>query len=505
MLWYFTILAWPLVRIPRRVLSSLRADQKYTPSQGLLLGHLSSHIDMMVSSPPTSLLNTHPPTSSCIVDLEMVVPFESHGQNLMNLMNHYFNHSESCLGFGKASSILSRLSNSCPVGWSLCVDKDVHLAKCANSYFASFIPNVVQTLIAKLAERNIEFPHSSSKLIEELWYFVNTLVGIIVVRNPVSVGPFQEIFAFSARVSPVYIAELVGIDLGTVDLNESLVFSIYGLQGGALSHEDAFGVVGGMPLESNTFSASVDFSNPTDPIHFCAHLLLLEDKEREQTGIKEVSISGKEASSADHTGSFDFEGSSISGRRLRKRRTSLLSNAGEDELGASGAIFYQSNPYQSSSSSSSSIANLMSGHIINSRNRQRSGMIIQPIDIEILGPSSDHCFIYGSLCAEPLDQIGSTEDTDAQLERCNELERRIIAEQESFFSENARLVDEMVKSRASLLVLLRALSLPDDAILRKINGVEEYEERMRKLGAKLKYTLSPEDLLRTLASIQQQS
>ena len=42
----------------------------------------------------------------------------------------------------------------------------------------------------------------------------------------------------------------------------------------------------------------------------------------------------------------------------------------------------------------------------------------------------------------------------------------------------------------------------DDTVLRKMTAIEDYEERLKKLGAKLKSSLSPEDLLRTLASIQ---
>lgn len=53
-----------------------------------------------------------------------------------------------------------------------------------------------------------------------------------------------------------------------------------------------------------------------------------------------------------------------------------------------------------------------------------------------------------------------------------------------------------------LLTWMKVLSQPDEAILKKISVYEEYEERMRKLGTKLKHSLSPEDLIKTLASIQ---
>lgn len=53
-----------------------------------------------------------------------------------------------------------------------------------------------------------------------------------------------------------------------------------------------------------------------------------------------------------------------------------------------------------------------------------------------------------------------------------------------------------------LLTWMKVLSQPDESILKKISVFEEYEERMKKLGAKLKHSLSPEDLIKTLASIQ---
>lgn len=53
-----------------------------------------------------------------------------------------------------------------------------------------------------------------------------------------------------------------------------------------------------------------------------------------------------------------------------------------------------------------------------------------------------------------------------------------------------------------LSLIYKVISQPDDAILRKLAALEDYEDRLRKLGTKLRSSLSPEDLLRTLASIQ---
>lgn len=53
-----------------------------------------------------------------------------------------------------------------------------------------------------------------------------------------------------------------------------------------------------------------------------------------------------------------------------------------------------------------------------------------------------------------------------------------------------------------LSLIYKVISQPDESILRKLSALEDYEDRLRKLGAKLRSSLSPEDLLRTLASIQ---
>jgi hypothetical protein len=53
-----------------------------------------------------------------------------------------------------------------------------------------------------------------------------------------------------------------------------------------------------------------------------------------------------------------------------------------------------------------------------------------------------------------------------------------------------------------LSLVYKVLSQPDEVLLRKMNTIEEYEERLKKLGARLQTSLSPEDLLRTLVSIQ---
>lgn len=54
----------------------------------------------------------------------------------------------------------------------------------------------------------------------------------------------------------------------------------------------------------------------------------------------------------------------------------------------------------------------------------------------------------------------------------------------------------------TLVAWMKILGQPEDLVLKKITAFEDYDERMKKLGAKLKHSLSPEDLIKTLASIQ---
>lgn len=53
-----------------------------------------------------------------------------------------------------------------------------------------------------------------------------------------------------------------------------------------------------------------------------------------------------------------------------------------------------------------------------------------------------------------------------------------------------------------LTTIYKIISQPDEVVLKKIADLENYEERMRKLGTRLKNALTPEDLLKTLASIK---
>lgn len=82
-------------------------------------------------------------------------------------------------------------------------------------------------------------------------------------------------------------------------------------------------------------------------------------------------------------------------------------------------------------------------------------------------------------------------------------------------AESAKSYAEKMAEYEVLLTWFKVLSQPDDVILKKISSFEDYEDRMKKLGAKLKRTklyytnlahfldsLSPEDLIKTLASIQ---
>lgn len=51
-----------------------------------------------------------------------------------------------------------------------------------------------------------------------------------------------------------------------------------------------------------------------------------------------------------------------------------------------------------------------------------------------------------------------------------------------------------------LLLVYKVLAQSDEMIMKKVNGIEEYEERMKKLGDRIKEALSPEDLLKSLTA-----
>ena len=53
-----------------------------------------------------------------------------------------------------------------------------------------------------------------------------------------------------------------------------------------------------------------------------------------------------------------------------------------------------------------------------------------------------------------------------------------------------------------LTLVYKVMAQPDELLMKKLDALEDYEERMRKLGAKLKHSLSPEDLLRTLVTLK---
>lgn len=60
---------------------------------------------------------------------------------------------------------------------------------------------------------------------------------------------------------------------------------------------------------------------------------------------------------------------------------------------------------------------------------------------------------------------------------------------------------EQCQEYEMLLLYYRVLSQADDIIVKKLLAIEEYDDRMKKLGARIKQNLSPEDFIRTLASI----
>lgn len=74
------------------------------------------------------------------------------------------------------------------------------------------------------------------------------------------------------------------------------------------------------------------------------------------------------------------------------------------------------------------------------------------------------------------ERVGKSEVLEGYLRRCNEYEL--------------------------LTTVYKVINQPDEVILKKLADLEDYEERMRKLGTRLKNALTPEDLLKTLASIK---
>jgi hypothetical protein len=89
-----------------------------------------------------------------------------------------------------------------------------------------------------------------------------------------------------------------------------------------------------------------------------------------------------------------------------------------------------------------------------------------------------------------------------QPEGMNIDDATISAPPEAVKSDDDPSLAKKMEEYEVLLTWMKVLSQPDEAILKKIAVYEEYEERMRKLGTKLKHSLSPEDLIKTLASIQ---
>lgn len=120
-------------------------------------------------------------------------------------------------------------------------------------------------------------------------------------------------------------------------------------------------------------------------------------------------------------------------------------------------------------------------------------LVLIPVVVEIL-PSPDPASLLDRCCKAITaygDQSNDNMDVDSDLS----------------FEVPSRECEPMIpehklKEYEMLLSWLKLLSQPDEVILKKIASFEDYEERMKKLGAKLKHTLSPEDLIRTLASIQ---
>lgn len=123
-------------------------------------------------------------------------------------------------------------------------------------------------------------------------------------------------------------------------------------------------------------------------------------------------------------------------------------------------------------------------------------LVLNPVAVEII-PTPDPASLLDRCCK------AVTIYGDQSIISSSSMDGEALTSQTPSKECDSTLIPEQkLKEYEMLLSWLKLLSQPDEIILKKIASFEDYEERMKKLGAKLKHSLSPEDLIRTLASIQ---
>lgn len=324
------------------------------------------------------------------------------------------------------------------IGWTMLLDKECHLAKLASIYFDCFARNVIRCVLANLGDSQDDA--SLTELIEEIKDLLNPMVGLVVVRDLNGEHSIREYCAYQAEFTSEKVLSIVNEQsIGELDL-----FS--GADAKAIPHHEDLDALGMAGLDG-----------------------LLDALRNEELESPNMLVSG--IAIADDMNAPSLGHSKM--RKTRRRRTSISSDVG------------LLSPEQPSRECSLLAAG------------KRSRLLpITPIDVEIL-PGDISKFQSDieerMLVSNPagLDLAASIASKEARIE---EIHQQALSHLEDY--------SLRCKEFELLSLVYKILSQPDDAIIKKMLSIEEHEERLKKLGAKLKTSLSPEDLLRTLASIQ---
>lgn len=327
------------------------------------------------------------------------------------------------------------------IGWTLLLDKECHLAKLASLYFDCFARALIRCLLANLRDDASEGESSLTELIEEIRDLLAPMVGLVIVREVSGEYSIREYCTYQAEFTTERILAIVNEH----SIGELDLFS--GVNARAIAHHEDLDVLGMAGLD-----------------------LLLDVLRNEELESPDMA--------ADHSAE-DALGALAAAqqkalRKTRRRRASISSDVG---------LLSPEQP-------SREFALLAGG-------RRPRLLPITPIDVEIL-PEDGGLFL-DAVEGRRLDPAGLDLATAVASKetRLREIHRHNLSLLEDYSTRCREL---------ELLVLVyKVLSQPDEAIVKKMSALEDHEERLKKLGAKLKTLLSPEDLLRTLASMQPMS
>lgn len=330
------------------------------------------------------------------------------------------------------------------IGWTLLLDKECHLAKLASLYFDCFARALIRCILANLGE-TLEGEASLTELIEEIRDLLAPMVGLVIVREVSGEYSIREYCAYQAEFTTERILAIVSEQsIGELDL-----FS--GVNARAISHHEDLDTLGMAGLD-----------------------LLLDVLRNEELESSDMAAAPVADSTAEDALGALAAAQQKALRKTRRRRASISSDVG---------LLSPEQP-------SREFALLAGG-------RRPRLLPITPIDVEII--PEDGCLFLGAVDDRRLDPAGLDLATAiaSKEARLREIHRHNLSLLEDYSTRCREL---------ELLVLVyKVLSQPDEAIAKKMSALEDHEERLKKLGAKLKTSLSPEDLLRTLASIQPMS